>query len=53
MNTLILHGLGVALVVASLAYAAVLLGVSPHWIGVVVTFALGLGLIGIAKSRKH
>jgi|HigsolmetaAR202D_1030399.scaffolds.fasta_scaffold18817_4 hypothetical protein len=52
MGSLFLHALGVALVVASLAYAAYLLGVSPHWIGVVVTFALGLGLIGIAKSRR-
>lgn len=52
MNYLLIHALGIALVAGAAAYAAYLLGVSPEWIGVVVAFAAGLGLIGMAKNRK-
>ncbi len=52
MSSLLLHLLGIALVAGSLAYGAYLLGISPQWIGVVLAFITGLGLIGLAKSRR-
>jgi hypothetical protein len=52
MNYALLHILGIALVAGALAYGAYLLGVSPQWIGVVLAFITGMGLIGLAKSRR-
>lgn len=51
MNYTLLHIIGIVLVAGSLAYGAYLLGISPQWIGVVLTFITGMGLIGLAKSR--
>lgn len=52
MSPVLLHILGIGLVAGSLAYGAYLLGVSPEWIGVVAAFIVGMGLIGLAKSRR-
>lgn len=53
LSNTVIHVLGIALVAGSVAYGAYLLGIDPEWIGVVVAFSAGMGLIGIAKSRRQ
>jgi hypothetical protein len=53
MKNFAVYMIGIALVVAGLAYGAHLLGIAPRWIGVGILIVIGLGVMGaIVKTRR-
>lgn len=53
MTNFFVYMVGVVLIVGALAYGASLVGLSPTWIAIIATAAVGLGLMGaIVKTRQ-
>jgi hypothetical protein len=52
MNRVAIYILGAILLTAGLGYAAFLVGVPAHWIGVGAIVIIGLGIMGAATSAK-
>ena len=44
---------GFLLIVTACAWAAYLLGVPSRWIGVMIVFLLGLGILRISKQHRR
>lgn len=54
MSSFAIFTIGFAILIAGLAYAAVLLGVPTVWIGVGVLILMGIGIIsGVAQTRRR
>lgn len=54
MNTMnVAYLVGFLLIIAASAWAAYLLGVPPHWIGVIVIALLGIAAMKISKRQTN
>ena len=52
MPSNLIYLIGYIVVIAGLAYGAVLMGIPAQWIGVGVIVMAGLGLVGVAKRGR-
>lgn len=53
MSSFAIYLIGVILVVAALAYAAILLGAPPVWVAIGALLIIGFGLMGAVRKTRQ